>query len=229
MPERYHINTSPLTPRCEPIAEYCTIESGMCLKCTVCVKDTACIYNVNREHGFDTGQLLDPADSRCQGCMRCVQECKAGILSRVRNSRFNAIGNDYWTPSLVRAIWDQAETGRIPVSGAGYRGPFCGPGFDQIWTDMSEIVRPTRDGIHGREYISTVIELGGKPESLSFNAQGKLLTQSLPYRSLPLPIVLDIPPLAHIGESTRRSIARAAMNLRTLAVATTEDALGSLA
>jgi len=41
--------------------------------------------------------------------------------------------------------------------------------------------------------------------------------------------VLDIPPLAHIGESTRRSIARAAMNLRTLAVATTEDALGSLA
>ena len=229
MPERYHIKTSPLAPRCEPIAEYCTIESGMCLKCTVCVKDTACIYNVNREHGFDTGQLLDPADSRCQGCMRCVQECKAGILSRVRNSRFNAIGNDYWTPSLVRAIWDQAETGRIPVSGAGYRGPFCGPGFDQMWTDMSEIVRPTRDGIHGREYVSTVIELGGKPEFLSFNTQGKLLTQSLSYRSLPLPIVLDIPPLAHIGESTRRSIARAAMNLRTLAVATTEDALGSLA
>jgi hypothetical protein len=35
-----------------------------------------------------------------------------------------------------------------------------------MWTDMSEIVRPTRDGIHGREYISTEIDIGGKPKFL---------------------------------------------------------------
>jgi len=40
--------------------------------------------------------------------------------------------------------------------GRGYRGTFAGEGFDSIWTDMSEIVRPTRDGIHGREYINTM-------------------------------------------------------------------------
>ena len=30
-----------------------------------------------------------------------------------------------------------------------------------MWTDMSEIVRPTRDGIHGREYISTSVISAG--------------------------------------------------------------------
>jgi hypothetical protein len=46
---------------------------------------------------------------------------------------------------------------------AGYGGPFKGPGFDSIWTDMSEIVRPTCDGIHGREYISTTVDLEESP------------------------------------------------------------------
>ena len=63
---------------------------------------------------------------------------------------------------MIATTWNQAETGRIPVSGAGYRGPFCGPGFDSMWTDMSEIVRPTRDGIHGREYISTSVDIGAE-------------------------------------------------------------------
>jgi len=40
-----------------------------------------------------------------------------------------------------------------------------------MWTDMSEIVRPTRDGIHGREYISTLVDLGRKVKFLEFNSQ----------------------------------------------------------
>ena len=62
---------------------------------------------------------------------------------------------------LLLSLWKQAENGAVPVSSTGYRGPFTGTGFDSMWTDMSEIVRPTRDGIHGREYINTGVELGG--------------------------------------------------------------------
>ena len=101
MPAKYHIETQPLENQYEPIAEYCTLESNQCLKCTVCVKDTVCIYNVNREHGFDTSQVLDPADSRCMGCMRCVQQCKAGAISRVRNARFDAIGKVVVMPGYI--------------------------------------------------------------------------------------------------------------------------------
>ena len=69
--------------------------------------------------------------------------------------------------------WSEAD-------GAGYGGAFSGPGFDSMWTDMSEIVRPTRDGIHGREYISTVVDIGRRPSRLAFDDAGRLKTQALP-------------------------------------------------
>ncbi|MGB3129052.1 MAG: hypothetical protein WBC11_04970, partial [Dehalococcoidia bacterium] len=176
MPKKYHVNIQSLQPRFEQIPEYCSIEINKCLHCTNCVKYSACVYDIYHKRRFDYVEVLDTGDSECAGCWRCIQECKANILTRVRNSRYEALGDDYWKPDLIQRIWKQAETGRIPVSGAGYRGPFCGPGFDQMWTDMSEIVRPTRDGIHGREYISTVIELGRRPERLEFDENGNLLT-----------------------------------------------------
>ncbi len=82
-------------------------------------------------------------------------------------------GDDYWTAEIITQTWYQAETGRIPISGAGYGGKFAGEGFEGLWLDMSEIVRPTRDGIHGREYISTQVDIGAGLERLVFE-HGKL-------------------------------------------------------
>jgi len=90
----------------------------------------------------------------------------------------------------------QAETAKIPVSGAGYRGPFSGLGFDSMWTDMSEIVRPTRDGIHGREYISTSVDIGRKPSYLSLNGT-KPVAGLPPLVSLPMPLIIDLSSPAH--------------------------------
>jgi hypothetical protein len=88
-------------------------------------------------------------------------------------SRFNpeylAMGDEYWKPDIMATTWNQADSGRIPVSGAGYRGRYPRPGFDSIWTDMSEIVRPTRDGIHGREYISTSVDIGQQAHALDLH------------------------------------------------------------
>ena len=84
------------------------------------------------------------------------------------NPEYRRLGDDYFTPDIILSTWFQAETGRIPVSGSGYGGPFSGPGFDSMWTDMSEIVRPTRDGIHGREYINTSVDIGRKLPHLAF-------------------------------------------------------------
>ncbi len=54
---------------------------------------------------------------------------------------------------------------------------------------MSEIVRPTRDGIHGREYISTSVDLGRKLPSLSGHALGR--DGLPPLVELPIPVVFN--------------------------------------
>ena len=229
MSKKYHVETGALPPRFEPIPGFCSIEIGKCLKCKRCVKHSACVYDIFDRRAFDHIQVLDTGDSQCASCLRCVQECKNNILTRVRNSRYDALGDEYWSPDVITRIWTQAETGKIPVSGAGYRGPFSGPGFDQMWTDMSEIVRPTRDGIHGREYISTVIELGRRAAMLEFHENGDLLTDPPVILELPIPIILDVPPFGRMSRSTREAMVNAAVDLQTVAVADYEEATGSLA
>jgi len=229
MPKKYHVNTQQAPPRFTPVSEFSSIEAEGCIGCLECVKRTSCIYDVYGTREFDPVQVVNTGDSMCVSCMRCVQECKKGILSRARNPQYTRMGNGHMTAELVVSIWDQAETGRIPVSGAGYGGPFTGRGFDSMWTDMSEIVRPTRDGIHGREYISTLIDLGRRPERLEFSGTGELVTAMPPSVKIPIPAVLDIAPFGPRQGPSRQAVALAARELGTLAVATYEEAVGPCA
>ena len=73
---------------------------------------------------------------------------------------------------------------------------------------MSEIVRPTRDGIHGREYISTVIDIGRRPAFLKFGPDGKLINEPLPFVRIPIPIVFDILPFGDLSPEVWKAIAQ---------------------
>jgi ferredoxin len=137
--------------------------------------------------------MADPNTVLCRNCFRCIQECPRGALEKSLAKDFLNSGGSYWKPDMMISLWKQAEDGKVPVTGAGYRGRFTGPGFDSMWTDMSEIVRPTRDGIHGREYISTGVELGRKLNHLTFDAEGRLQSKIFDTIDLPLPIIFDIP------------------------------------
>ena len=127
-------------------------------------------------------------------------------------------GDPYWTGEIITQTWYQAETGRIPISGAGYGGKFAGEGFEGIWLDMSEIVRPTRDGIHGRETISTQVDLGGGLDRLAFDGSGRLLSQLPPGLSLPLPILLNPLPAPLPGRGALLALAAGAAWLGSLAL-----------
>jgi len=226
MADKYQIPIASAAPRFVPVPEFASIEFEGCLGCLECVKRTSCIYDVYRKRAFNPDQLVNTGDAMCFSCLCCVQECRKRILSRASNPKFERLGDDYWTPHLIATIWEQAATGRIPVSGAGYGGPFTGPGFDAIWTDMSEIVRPTRDGIHGREYICTSVELGKRPPRLVFNKNGDLVTPLPPWREIPLPVVLDIAPFGPTNGTAREVVVEAARRLGTLAVVRYEEAVG---
>ncbi|MBU1169398.1 MAG: hypothetical protein KKD44_07520 [Proteobacteria bacterium] len=213
MPKKYHISTKPAPPRLYPVGRYATVEfrEDCAGSCRECVKKK-CVYNIFADNYLHMSQMDEPEYLyTCNSCFRCVQECTKGIFSRVINPEYRTLGDDYWTPAIISRTWYQAHTGSIPVSGAGYRGPFVGEGFDSIWTDMSEIVRPTRDGIHGREYINTMIELTRRPQGLRFNKDGSLKTEVPKILETPFPMLFQLHDQYGIeDECVRLSIAKAA-------------------
>jgi ferredoxin len=162
--------------------------------------------------------MLESLDSVCKDCFRCVQGCPNRLIQKGLNPAYKVLGDHYWTPEIISALWDQAESGRIPVSGAGYGGPFSGPGFDAMWTDMSEIVRPTRDGIHGREYISTTIEIGRKLMALEFDQTGALAVSPPPLVEIPLPILFDILPWSPPRKGINLSFLEGARSIDTFTI-----------
>jgi len=195
MPEKYHIKTTPVPPRLPRIGKHGIVDwREDCARCHNCVKKE-CVYDRYRQE-TEYIRKLEYSDFlffECMGCFSCVQNCTKNLLCLTVNTEYLHLGNHYWTPEIIHTTWQQAETAAVPVSGAGYRGKFAGHGFDSMWTDMSEIVRPTRDGIHGREYISTSVDIGKKPSYLEFDENGK--ASDLPsVLSIPMPMIIDMNP-----------------------------------
>ncbi|MGW8255879.1 MAG: hypothetical protein ACWGMZ_00185, partial [Thermoguttaceae bacterium] len=219
MPAKYTIHTAPASPRFRPVGKLGIVDwREDCSSCHNCVK-RACIYGLYRDEADTLREELGYLDYiyQCKGCLNCIQNCTKNILTRVENPEFRKLGDEYFTPQIVLSTWFQAESGRIPVSGAGYGGPFCGDGFDSMWTDMSEIVRPTRDGIHGREYINTSVDIGEKLKQLSFH-DGRLAALSPPLVEIPLPVIFDCIPEHWQRGAVNESVVKAAAAIGTLAV-----------
>jgi glutamate synthase domain-containing protein 2 len=223
MSGRYEIVTRDAPPLLEPVSKYAVrirpiefLKMGLGIladsrslgEFRALASSRPCIYGVyDRPFGG-----LQADESRCRGCLRCMVEHPE--VARIELNRdYLALGDPYWKPEQVLTVWYEAATGRVPVRGAGYNGPFKGEGFDGIWTDMSEIVRPTRDGIHGREYISTSVEVGRKPPRLAFEG-GRPVPDVGRWIELPLPIVFDVPEGA--SETLATAIARAAARTGTV-------------
>ncbi len=228
MPDRYHIHTAPVPPRFRRVGKFGNVDwREDCSRCSNCVK-LRCCYDVYKHESAHNRDPLSPVQTLdgCKACLSCVQGCTKGLLNVSINPEFLDIGDEYWRPDILLTTWNQSDTGRIPVSGAGYRGRFHGPGFDSIWTDMSEIVRPTRDGIHGREYISTAVDIGPKPMRLRFSPDGRMLTPPSRLLEIQLPAILDIPAWPVPGGILARVRAEAARKLKTLAVMSASDAAG---
>ena len=169
-----------------------------------------CIYGVFSGHfgGFK------PLKHKCVGCMRCVQEYPH-IMTVKPSEAYKKLGDSFWTPEMVYTVWNEASTGKIPVKGMGYKGAFGGEGFDGIWTDMSEIVRPTRDGVYGREYISTCVDVGRKPASIDFDT----VIETPRTMEVPLPIIFDELPNGTDNDDVQTAVALAAGKVGTLDVA----------
>jgi hypothetical protein len=225
MPKKYHIPIKTAAPRVNPIGKYATVEfrEDCAGSCKACVKKN-CIYGIFGDNYTHASTMSEPEYLyTCQSCFRCVQECTKGIFSRVINPEYRTLGDDHWRADIITRLWYQAHTGKIPVSGAGYRGPFVAEGFDSMWTDMSEIVRPTRDGIHGREYINTCFEISRRATPLKFNADMSLASEVPSILEIPIPLLFQLPETLILNEQILLSAAKAARTLGTFMLIRPQD------
>lgn len=215
MPKKYHIHPKPAPLDMEYIFKFKIVRGENCINCGKCTR--VCIYEAHKRRRDDPRKMAEPNTVVCRNCFRCIQECPRGALEKSLHRDFLNIGGAYWKPDMFLTLWKQAEDGKVPVTGAGYRGPFTGNGFDGMWTDMSEIVRPTRDGIHGREYISTAVELGRKLNRLAFGQDGRLLSVVHDTVDIPLPVIFDLAD-QDLGRTVTTAFLEAAAELGTLVV-----------
>lgn len=171
--------------------------------------DRPCIYGVFSSPlgGFK------PIKERCTACMRCKQEYPDVIEDIVTTKEFLSLERFGMRPEDVMTLWYEAKEGKELVKGMGYRGSFAGPGWDSIWLDMSEIVRPTRDGKMGREYISTSTDIGRRPMLYSNNSDGQIRMVTIE-----LPIILDCSNRSWLNRSVIESAIYAAEKCGTLVI-----------
>ncbi|MGD8604054.1 MAG: glutamate synthase-related protein [Anaerolineales bacterium] len=158
-----------------------------------------------------------PRPEHCVGCLRCTMEHPEFVRVEPNPARLE-LGDSYLSPDQVDTLLYEAATGRVPVKGAGYRGSFGGRGWDSMWTDMSEIVRPTRDGIHGREFISTAVDIGWKPRWLTVEPDGTLSGPRSKVIHLPIPMIFDLPPRSVRSKAYFMALTESAHRMETLAV-----------
>ena len=220
MPKKYHIHPKVTPLDLDFVFKFKIVRGENCINCGKCTK--VCIYEAHKRREDDPRKMADPNTVVCRNCFRCIQECPRGALEKSLHKDFLNVGGTFWKPDMFISLWKQAEDGKVPVSGAGYRGPFTGEGFDGMWTDMSEIVRPTRDGIHGREYISTSVELGRKLNHLVFGEDGRLLSAIHDTIDIPIPILFDQPDAALVPK-VRNIFVKAAAELGTCIVMPAAD------
>ena len=117
MPKKYHIHVSETPHRYPTVGRSGIVDWGEgCLKCPVCVKQE-CVYGVYGKRVFSVDILADTADELCKNCYRCIQGCPKRLIHKTMNPEWEALGDDVYVPGIITVNWEQARSGKIPVSG----------------------------------------------------------------------------------------------------------------
>jgi glutamate synthase domain-containing protein 2/ferredoxin len=109
--------------------------TGRCIRCGTCVE--MCPFGV---HEIRAGQNLvtSPHPERCLGrscedkAFFCVAHCPRGALSMGENLVLETLGDWRWTPQMILATWELAETGFPRQEGPGVEVGASGGGFDKL-------------------------------------------------------------------------------------------------
>jgi len=175
-----------------------------CINCQVCVRQCA-----NEAHSWDEEEKRVMADDAlCVNCHRCVTLCPTHALT-IRKYPLEFRDNANWTESTIKAIYKQAETGGILLTGMGNDRPY--PIYwDHLLLNASQVTNPSIDPL--REPMELKTFLGRKPDRLKIE-NGRLAEPLPPQLELDVPIMFSAMSFGSISLNAIKSLARAAEKL----------------
>ncbi|MBU4556920.1 MAG: alpha-hydroxy-acid oxidizing protein [Actinobacteria bacterium] len=138
------------------------IDYDKCHKCGRCVQQ--CGWGV---YSFNERPI--PDDSKCRACHRCVTYCPAHCINITKNDLAYRT-NDHWDPALRKAVWRQAETGGVMLTGMGNDKPYQNI-FDHLVLDACQVTNPSIDPL--REPMELRTYLGRKPDNVDVEPDGQ--------------------------------------------------------
>jgi glutamate synthase domain-containing protein 2 len=180
-------------------------DESRCIACQVCVRQ--CANDVHRYDEFGDRVVAD--ETRCVGCHRCVTLCPTRALT-VRRNPLETRPHANWTQSTLEAIYKQAETGGMLLTGMGCDQPYR-IYWDHLLLNASQVTNPSIDPL--REPMELATSLGAKPEALALRDDGdgvRLETALAPQLTLDLPIMFSAMSYGSISYNACESLARAA-------------------
>ncbi|MDP2182025.1 MAG: glutamate synthase-related protein [Actinomycetota bacterium] len=137
------------------------IDYDKCHKCGRCVQQ--CGWGV-----YSFNERPVPDDTKCRACHRCVTYCPAHCIT-IKKNDLAYRSNDHWDPALRKAVWRQAETGGVMLTGMGNDRPYRNI-FDYLVLDACQVTNPSIDPL--REPMELRTYLGRKPDSVEVESNG---------------------------------------------------------
>jgi glutamate synthase domain-containing protein 2 len=187
-----------------PLRYKVTIDRERCMLCGRCVEN--CAYGAFRMEG-DQIRI----DSRqCVACHRCLAECPRDAIS-IQEKPVDYRSHPVWTREVREAIFSQAKSGKIILSGMGNVLPYPVI-FDRLVLDACQVTNPSIDPL--REPMELRTYIGKKPARLEIKKKDtgdvELLTKLAPNLKLETPIMIAHMSYGAISLNAQLSLARAA-------------------
>src|SRR5660397_237416 len=137
------------------------IDREACSECGRCVHQCGWeVYELNAE-----GRPV-PDHAKCAACHRCVTYCPTDAITIEKNPLAYK-ESDSMSPELRKAVWRQAETGGVMLTGMGNDKPYLRI-FDHLLLDACQVTNPSVDPL--REPMELRTYLGRKLDAVKVEA-----------------------------------------------------------
>ncbi|MDD5748811.1 MAG: glutamate synthase-related protein [Actinomycetota bacterium] len=184
------------------------VDHQRCRRCKRCILN--CGFGV-----FDFQNMTTADSSKCVACHRCVIFCPEEAITITRNPlAFKEHAS--WDVRLRKAIWKQAQTPGMILTGMGNELPWLNI-FDHLLIDACQVTNPSIDPL--REPMELRTYLGRKPEKVSVSNSNDGFEIETPVENnikIDIPIIFSGMSYGSISLNAQRALAIAAERLGTL-------------